>query len=158
MSQVYRWRTIGSQLEVLKVLEQRYERNSFKGYDNVCLSYDQLKAIVDTHKQDWFSALESQQAVYLITDKNTGELYVGSATSKGQMLLARWSEYVKDGHGGNVELERIVKKSGLEYVRKNFQYSILENFNGRMNTEIVLGREKWWKKVLCSQKCGLNRN
>lgn len=156
--QVYRWRTIGSQLEVLKVLEQRYERNPFRGYDDVCLSHDQLKAIIDTHKQDWFSALESQQAVYLITDKNTGKQYVGSATSKGQMLLARWSEYVKDGHGGNVELERIVKQNGLEYVRENFQYSILENFNGRVNANIVLDREKWWKKVLCSQKNGYNRN
>lgn len=158
MPQVYWWRTIGSQLEVLKVLEQRYERNPFKGYDNVCLPYDQLKAIVGTHKQDWFSALESQQTVYLITDKKTGKLYVGSATSKEQMLLARWSEYVKDGHGGNVELERIVKKNGLVYVRENFQYSILENFNGRVNANIVLDREKWWKKVLCSQKNGYNRN
>lgn len=157
-SPIYKWETVGEKLEVLKVLETTYERDTFKGYDKVCLSYVQLKTIIEKHKQDWYSALESQQAVYLITDCKTGKLYVGSATSKKQMLLARWSSYVANGHGGDVELKRLVEKEKFDYIKHNFQYTILENFNGRVNPEIVLEREKWWKNVLHSRQHGYNDN
>lgn len=157
-SPVYKWSTVGSGLEVIKVLESAYERDVFMGYDNVCLSYAQLKNIIDKHKQDWYSALEAQQAVYLITDKKTGKMYVGSATSKTQMLLARWSSYIRNGHGGDVELKQLVEKKGISYIIKNFQYTILENYNSRTNSEIVRDREKWWKRVLCSREFGYNDN
>ena len=157
-SPIYRWKTVGEQLEVIKVLETTFERDTFKGYDNVCLSYGQLKTIIEKRKQDWYAALESQQAVYLITDTHTGKLYVGSATSKTQMLLARWTSYVKNGHGGNVVLRELVEREKFDYVKKYFQYTILENYNGRVNPDIVLSRESWWKNVLKSREHGYNKN
>ena len=58
---------------------------------------------------------------------------------------------------GNV-LEELVKDEGIGYVENNFQYSILENYNGRIDDKIVLRRESWWKEVLQSRQYGYNAN
>ena len=145
-------------LEVCQVLPATFDGDDFPGYDNVCLSYEQLANIIHKNKRDWIAALSNQKAVYLITDKNNGKLYVGSATSEYGMLLQRWSSYVANGHGGNKELVELVKQEGFEYVKKNFQYSILENYNAKTDDKIVLRRESWWKETLKSRKWGYNSN
>ena len=150
--------TIKDELEVLEILPNMFDGDDFPGYDRVRLSYTQLKAIIERKKKSWTAALENQKAVYLITDKNNGKLYVGSATSDNGMLLARWSNYVDNGHGGNVELKKLVNEQGLDYVKKNFQYSILENYNARIDDKVVLERESWWKETLQSRVFGYNEN
>ena len=92
------------ELVVNQILPDVYDGEDFPGYDKVRLSYAQLEVIIRCGKKDWIAALSNQKAVYLITDKNTGKLYVGSATSDSGMLLQRWSNYVANGHGGNKEL------------------------------------------------------
>lgn len=52
------------------------------------------KNIIDRQLPDWIAALQNQNAVYLITDNNTGKLYVSSATAQYGMLLKRWSNYI----------------------------------------------------------------
>jgi hypothetical protein len=74
------------------------------------------------------------------------------------MLLQRWKNYVKDGHGGNVDLKELIEKEGFEYVKKNFQYSILENYNAKVDDHVILERESWWKDILQSRKHGYNKN
>ena len=74
------------------------------------------------------------------------------------MLLARWGSYVENGHGGNKELIALVREKGLEYVQQYFQYSILENYNARIDDHVVLKRESWWKETLQSRKFGYNDN
>ena len=152
------YNTIKDELEVLEILPNMFDGDEFPGYDRVRLSYTQLKAIIERKKKSWISALENQKAVYLITDKNNGKLYVGSATSDNGMLLARWSNYVDNGHGGNVELKKIVNEQGFDYIKKNFQYSILENYNARIDDKVVLERESWWKETLQSRVFGYNEN
>ena len=152
------YNTIKDELEVLEILPNMFDGDEFPGYDRVRLSYTQLKAIIERKKKSWTAALENQKAVYLITDKNNGKLYVGSATSGNGMLLARWSNYVDNGHGGNVELKKLVNEQGLDYVKKNFQYSILENYNARIDDKVVLERESWWKETLKSRVFGYNEN
>lgn len=88
------------ELVVNQILPDKYDGEDFPGYDRVRLSFRQLEAIINRGKKDWIAALKNQKAVYLITDKNTGKLYVGSATSDSDMLLQRWSNYVSNGHGG----------------------------------------------------------
>lgn len=56
----------------------------------------------------------------MITDKATGKLYVGSATANDGMLLSRWSSYVQNGHGGNIELKIIVNKKDLSISKRIF--------------------------------------
>ena len=150
--------TVQKDLEVLQLLPAAFDGEEFPGYDNVRLSYLQLATIIQRRKQSWVAALENQKAVYLITDTSNGKLYVGSATSDKGMLLARWSSYVENGHGGNKELIALVREKGLEYVQQHFQYSILENYNARIDDHVVLKRESWWKETLQSRKFGYNDN
>lgn len=150
--------TVQKDLEVLQLLPAAFDGEEFPGYDNVRLSYLQLATIIQRRKQSWVAALENQKAVYLITDTSNGKLYVGSATSDKGMLLARWSSYVENGHGSNKELIALVREKGLEYVQQHFQYSILENYNARIDDHVVLKRESWWKETLQSRKFGYNDN
>ncbi len=149
---------IKDELEVVQVLPSIFDGDDFPGYDKVKVSFSQLKTIINRGKRDWIAALENQKAVYLITDKNNGKLYVGSATSDKGMLLQRWTAYIDNGHGGNKELIGVVKEKGFDYVKENFQYSILENYNARVSDKVILERESWWKETLQSRKFGYNSN
>ena len=153
-----KYENVMDELEVVQILNEQYTGNEIPGYENVRLSYPLLKNIVDRQLPGWVDALRNQKAVYLITDTKTGKMYVGSATSQTGMLLQRWSSYAADGHGGNIELRELVKQQGLDYVKENFQYSILENYNARMDDEYILKRESWWKETLCTRTHGYNKN
>ena len=153
-----KYENVMDELEVVQILNEQYTGNEFPGYENVRLSYPLLKNIVDRQLPGWVNALRNQKAVYLITDTKTGKMYVGSATSQTGMLLQRWSSYAADGHGGNIELRELVKQQGLDYVKENFQYSILENYNARMDDGYILKRESWWKETLCTRTHGYNKN
>lgn len=149
---------IKDELEVVQILPSVFDGDDFPGYDNVRLSYSQLETIITREKRDWIAALSNQKAVYLITDTNNGKLYVGSATGNNGMLLQRWTQYVKTGHGGNKELVALVNEKGFDYIKNNFQYSILENYNSKVDDNLILARESWWKETLQSRKFGYNRN
>ena len=145
-------------LEVTQILPSMFDGIDFPGYDRVRLSYEQLSRIVSRRPKEWVVPLENQKAVYLITDKNSGKQYIGSAYGENGMLLSRWTNYVDDGHGGNKLLKSIVNDLGIDYVKQNFQYSILENYNARVDKNIILSRESWWKETLGSRAFGLNAN
>lgn len=150
--------TVKDELEVLEILPTIFDGDEFAGYDKVSLSYSQLEAIINLKKQTWIGALENQKAVYLQTDKVTGKLYVGSATTDQGMLLSRWKNYIENGHGGNVGLKELVREKGFDYIKKNFQYTIIENFNAKVDDHYVLERESYWKEVLRSREFGYNKN
>lgn len=140
--------SIINELIIKEILPSFYTGFDFPGYDKVCLPFKDLKTIVNGDYPSYKNALENQKAVYVITDKSNGKLYVGSATAQYGMLLSRWSSYASNGHGGNVELRKIVNAKGIQYVIDNFQYSIIENFNSKVDDSYVLDRESYWKKVL----------
>ena len=148
--------TVLDALEVVQILPSTFEGKDFPGYNKVRLSYKDLKTIVDRDKRDWVAALESQKAVYLINDRATGKMYVGSATGDNGMLLQRWKNYVSNGHGGNKDLVGLVAQKGFEYVKANFTYSILENYNSRVGKDYILQREFWWMKTLGTKTFGYN--
>jgi len=146
------------EFEVVEILNTELQDNGFPGYDHVCLSFFELERILHRGQQDWINALTNQKGVYLITDKSNGKLYVGSATSNKGMLLTRWTNYVQNGHGGNKDLIALVKEKGFDYIKKNFQYSIIENYNSKVDDLFILNRESFWKKVLQSREYGYNKN
>ena len=135
------------ELEVSEVLPSVFTGFDFPGYDNVCLSYSELETIVNGQYDSYRNALANQKAVYLQTDKATGKLYVGSATARKGMLLTRWSDYVRNGHGGNEDLMELVNQKGFAYIKENFQYTIIENFNSKVDDNYILERENYWKEV-----------
>lgn len=152
------YKNVKDDLVVNQILPATFEGDDFPGYDKVRLSYSQLATIINTNKRDWIAALSGQKAVYLITDMSNGKLYVGSATGKSEMLLQRWKNYMENGHGGNKELKDLVEREGFDYVKKNFQYSILENFNSKADDNYIFERESWWKDTLQSRTFGYNAN
>ena len=153
--------TVWNQLEVLQILSSPFDGIDFPGYDNVNITFHELEAIITRHKRDWIKALENQKAIYLISDKSNGKLYLGSATGDNGMLLQRWSAYIANGHGGNVELRKITEdpSKGFSYVQENFSYAILENYNARVDKDFILKRENWWKTTLKTRNpFGYNKN
>ena len=150
--------SIVDDLVIKEIIPSVYTGFEFPGYQNVYLTFEELETIVNGYYPSYKNALERQKAVYVQTDRATGKLYIGSATSDNGMLLARWSNYVSNGHGGNKDLKRLVEENGFDYIKKNFTYSILENFNEGTDDKYVLDRESYWKEVFDTRKNGYNCN
>ncbi len=136
---------------VAEVLESAYKDDEFPGYDEVDLAWQDLARVIDN--KVWKSALENQKGVYLISDQSNGKQYVGSAYGE-QMLHGRWSRYVNNYHGGNVELMTLDDN----HIRTQFRYSILETYRSTTADDLILRRENWWKRVLQTREFGYNKN
>lgn len=138
------------------ILDKRVALTDFAGFDQVNIDYKILKYIVADNILSWKSALSNVKGIYLIVDTLTGKQYVGSAYGD-ECIWQRWERYVKDGHGGNVELKELLKKNGDDY-KYNFKYSILEVCNMNLGNEYIMARETHWKEVLMTRRFGLNKN
>jgi len=141
---------------IISMLDKRVSINDFSGFDEVNIDYETLKVIVTENIISWKSALSNVKGVYLIADKLTGKQYVGSAYGD-DCIWQRWTEYAKNGHGGNAELKELLQSHGEEY-KYNFKYSILEVCNMNLGNEYIITRENYWKEVLQTRKFGLNKN
>ena len=119
----------------------------FPGFENLCISLED----VATLPYEWMLQLQQNKGVYLLVEKTTGKMYVGSATGEGS-LLQRWKEYARDGHGGNVELKALRNPS--------YQMSVLHAVPMEFPDENILQSEQAWKRKLMSManQHGLNRN
>lgn len=151
-------KTVMNDLIIKEVLPSIFSGFDFLGYDKVSLTYNELESIIKGKYPSYKNALASQQAVYVLTDTNTGKLYVGSATSKNNMLLSRWKGYIENFHNGNKGLKKLFEQKGAEYFKKYFKYSIIENFNAKVDPDFVLNRESYWKDVLDTKNHGYNEN
>lgn len=152
--------------EVAEILPEALDQiDSFPGYKNVSVSYSGLKHKLDKSKE-WQTALKCRKGVYVISDHQTGKLYVGSAYGENG-IYGRWKTYVESGFDKdekenrkypNKGLQEIVKSEGMGYVQKNFHYAILETFTDDVADEYIIQRESYWKNVLLSRKFGYNAN
>lgn len=141
------------------------QENDFPGYDNLCMSYFDLRK--QWNGKAWHDQLSAIYGVYLITDTKTGMLYVGSAYGD-EGVYGRWSVYLADGYDKNevenskypnVELKKLVESKGIEYIQKNFQYTLLEIFSKNdIGKQRALERENYWKNVTHSRVFGYNKN
>lgn len=145
-----------AEMPLSHILDKRVALTDFPGFDSVNIDYKTLKYIVSDNLLSWKAALSNVKGIYLIVDTHTGRQYVGSAYGD-DCLWQRWSNYAKDGHGGNVELRELLKANGAEY-RYHFKYSILEVCNMNLGNEYIISRESHWKEVLLTRQFGLNLN
>jgi len=143
-------------LSVVEILRERIEIRDFPGYENVNIKFLELKKIIEKEEKSWKSALSNIKGVYLISDKNSGKLYVGAAYGE-KAFWNRWTDYVRTMTGGNKELEKILHDNSIEYV-KNFNFSILEIHSKLTDDNFIQEREKYWKKILLTRKFGYNKN
>lgn len=145
-----------AKIQLSHILDKRVALADFIGFDKVNIDYKTLKYIISDNISSWKSALSNVMGIYLIVDMLTGKQYIGSAYGD-ECIWQRWSNYAKDGHGGNIELKELLKENGEEY-KFNFKYSILEVCNMNLGSEYIIGRETHWKEVLLTRKFGLNKN
>ncbi|KXT84482.1 hypothetical protein SORDD14_00041 [Streptococcus oralis] len=154
-------------VEVEEVTNRSYfeKFSTFPGYENISFSYQELKK--NWTNRAWREQLSAVYGVYVITDRKTGKLYIGSAY--GDMgIYGRWSTYLSEGYDKtevednkypNKRLLEIVEKHGIDYVKQYFQYSLLEIFpKNEVGKQKALEREKYWKSVLKSREHGYNAN
>lgn len=148
-------KALGTSKEVLAI--QSKQKVSFTGYENLVLTYQDLKEIVEDNLTyaDWHTALSSVYAIYLIVDKTDGKQYVGSAYGESG-LLQRWSMYVNTKHGNNKEMRELICDYPERY--ENFQFSILQICPKNMMKDEVIHLESLYKKKLLSKEFGLNDN
>lgn len=153
------WHQKGSNLKpVLSI--QAQAKKSFAGFEGLILSFDELKEIVDngqTTYSDWYCALSSVHAIYLIVETNSGHQYVGSAYNTAEGLWGRWAHYIHTGgHGGN----KLMVAAMTEHPERchNLQFSILQILPKTMTTEDVIRTESLWKEKLRTRTFGWNDN
>lgn len=117
--------------------------------NEIILSYQNLETLIlnPDSNSDWLNVLTSVKGIYLIKDKISGKLYVGSAFGDSG-IFGRWKEYVMSGDGGNIGLESLDPN--------NFEYSILEVLSDSITKSEVLHKENLWKKKLGTWETGLN--
>ncbi len=139
-----------------EVYPTRLSIGDFPGYRSVELTFDELRLVVGQGLASWRAALSNVAGVYLISDTETGHLYVGSASGMGG-IWQRWADYAATGHGGNVELKALLNGSGIDRA-KAFRFSILEIADIHTGEADVIARECHWKRVLLSRSHGLNGN
>ena len=128
----------------------------FKSYEEVILSYDQLKHIIDTENKEWKNRLTACNCIYLILDKNNGQQYVGSTYNKSG-IWGRWKEYATTGHGNDITLKRLLDKDP-DYASKNFQWCILETLPLTILEDAAIDRESLYKTKFGTREHGYNNN
>jgi len=143
-------------LELLEILRERYTTAPFPGYNNVNIKFELLKTVISQQETSWKTALSIVKGIYLISDISNGKLYVGSAYGQ-QAFWNRWQEYIKNGHGGNMQLKALIDQYGIEYTN-NFQFSILETRSMNAEDDEIIKRESFWKDILLSRQFGYNKN
>ena len=136
---------------------QADEKKVFSGFENLILTYDELKEIVEnpTIYEAWHTALSSVNAIYLIVDQETGKQYVGSAYGKDG-LLGRWSCYVNSLHGNNKLMKELICDHPERY--HYFQFSILQILPKTATDDEVIQTESLYKKKLLTIPFGMNDN
>lgn len=143
-------------IEILEIRPEQLRVKEFSTYFEVTLSYQELNVLVQQQDPSWKSALGAVAGIYVIADTNTGKLYVGSASGDGG-IWARWCSYVQTGHGQNVELKKLLREKGKDYVR-HFQFGILEVADSHASPKNLLERESYWKNLLLTRGYGYNSN
>ncbi len=128
----------------------------FISYNDVLLTYRQLKTIFDKEISDWKKRLDCCNCIYLIQDTNNGKQYIGSTYNK-EGIWGRWKYYAKSGHGGDVLLKEEIDKDPL-YAMKYFHWIILELLPLKISENEAVDREELWKRKLCSLSLGYNKN
>jgi hypothetical protein len=136
---------------------QADEKKVFSGFEDLILTYDELKEIVEnpTIYEAWHTALSSVNAIYLIVDRETGRQYIGSAYGKGG-LLGRWSCYVASHHGNNKQMRELICAYPERY--HCFQFSILQILPKTATDDEVIRTESLYKKKLLTIPFGMNSN
>lgn len=149
--------TLAEDLTITELLPERLSIGHFPGYKAVSLTKSQLDIVVRNNTESWRSALSSVKGIYLITDTETGKLYVGKANGTDG-IWGRWCCYSATAHGGNVALRNELGIDASPERLTKFRFSVLEIADLHATESDILGRESHWKSILATRNHGYNRN
>ncbi|MCL1698343.1 MULTISPECIES: GIY-YIG nuclease family protein [unclassified Lysinibacillus] len=129
----------------------------FPGYENVLLTFQKLKEIIDNSQAyaDWHIALSAINAIYAITDRSNGKIYIGSSYNKSG-LLGRWSDYATTIHGGNEAFKQLLAQNTTANLQ--FQYTILKVLPKDITALEAIEIENNYKRKLQTIPFGYNCN
>jgi group I intron endonuclease len=97
------------------------------------------------------------KGVYCLTDKNSGQLYIGSAYGDNG-VAQRWEDYFETKTGGNKSLIALYKEKTDGYFEENFQFTLIEYFGMYCDKNKIIKREQYWKEAFCTRDYGYNNN
>lgn len=152
----WQWLKHGEKDKDVIAIEKQGVEWKYPTYEEIILPFEQLQRIINGNGGIWKHKLSAVKGIYVISDTLTGNLYVGSAT-RPNGIWGRWSDYAKDGHGGNVDLEALIKQDP-DYAKNNFQWGILQTCSLGTSRNDILHLESVWKEKLGRKACGLNEN
>lgn len=139
-------------MSIAEVMADRYSMGQFPGFKSIDISKTELDLLILRSIDSWRVPLSGVAGVYLVSDTQTGELFVSSAAGEGGIWRS-WCDCASSGHGGNPELRRLLVNDGIDRANA-FRYSILEIADVRASHEDMLEREHHWRKVLLSGNRG----
>lgn len=129
----------------------------FPGYNKVTLSFSQMRDVfINKQYPEWKKMLSGVNCVYVIDDSKSQSIYIGSTYNR-EGIWGRWSEYAHTGHGGNVELEKLIEKDS-QYAEKYFKWSILEILPIDVTQDEAVKRHEQRFKEMLPSVCKLNLN
>lgn len=134
------------------------EGEEFPGFDDLMLSYDRLKSIVDEEwlYSGWKKAMSGVAAIYVITcTGEDGGIYIGSATAE-EGLWSRWKGYAHTKTNGNKLLDELLAKHPEAY--RSFRFSVLQILDPRLKRDAILHMEANFKNKLGTYATALKEN
>ncbi len=131
--------------------------NIFPGYENVLLRLgDMQNIILKKEYPEWKRMLSAVNCIYVISDKKSKSLYVGS-TYNQEGIWGRWKQYAEtNGHGHDVTLRKLCE-SDSQY-GNNFTWSILEILPLNISQDEAVAIETRYKNKFGREVCSLNNN
>ncbi len=146
-----------NEMIVCEILPVAYEGLEFEGYDNVHITFNELKGLYAIDSLSWKTALSSVKGIYILTDKSNGKLYIGKADGN-EMIWQRWASYISSYHGGDVALRKLLVDKGQEHFEQYFTFTLIETFRSTVADDVINQRESYWKNALDTRKHGYNLN
>lgn len=148
----------GEEFEINEINYPKLNRSVpyFNSYDDVELTFNELKEVIENKYNDYYKHLSCIKAIYMIIDGNTGKQYIGSAYGKNG-LYGRWEEYINTYHGNNEEFIELFNKNGMEYFEK-FKFIILQILPLKMSDREIVDIETKYKNKFLTKVFGLNKN
>ncbi|MEA0681701.1 GIY-YIG nuclease family protein [Xanthomonas campestris] len=143
-------------LTVIELLPEKISLGRFPGYKLVNITKQDLNLLIKHNTESWKTALSNVKGIYLITDTETGKLYVGKADGESG-IWQRWSNYANTGHGHN---KALMQELGLKATERqdDLRFSLLEIMDLQSAPGEIDRRESHWKNILLSRQYGYNRN
>ena len=133
-------------------------RNFVKTMLSLAETHDELSVVCDQLGSPT-SAVELAKMIHFL--EKTDNYGIFHATCEGDTNWAEFADEIMKRAGKTTRIKHVTSE---EYKKMNPAsanrpaYSILENYNARVDDSVILERESWWKETLQSRKFGYNAN